>query len=263
MWLDCLTDRPYETREDLAQDVVRVLREELHYLLAAGTPLVQLDEPVLTEVVFGAPTQSRSFMCGALSEKLEPEAELDFAVSLLNEVTRGLPEERLGLHVCRGNWTRDESAALSGDYRPLMGVLKEARVGVLFLELCTERAGEVEVLGEIPDDKRIGVGVVNQKAGCCGESGGHRAPNRPSRGHLWQGPDTADSRLWIRHLRRQPGGFGQHCGGQAEGNRGGARLVCGGLETVRGGIGLGVKWVPWVVGLKGARSFRCRVVCLR
>ena len=163
MWLDCLTDRPYDTREDLARDVVRVLREELHYLLAAGAPLVQFDEPVLTEVVFGAPTQSRSFMCGALSEKLEPELELDFAVNLLNEVVRGLPSDRLGLHICRGNWTRDESAALAGDYRPLLGVLKQAQVGNLFLELCTERAGEAEVLRDIPDDKRIGVGVVNQK----------------------------------------------------------------------------------------------------
>ena len=163
MWLDCLTDRPHETREDLARDIVRVLREELHFLLAAGAPLVQFDEPVLTEVVFGAPTQNRSFMCGALGEKLEPELELDLACNLLNEVTRGLPEERLGLHICRGNWTRDESAALAGDYRPLLGLLKQARVGNLFLELCTERAGEAELLRDIPEDKRIGVGVVNQK----------------------------------------------------------------------------------------------------
>ena len=163
MWLDCLTDRPYDTREDLAQDVVRVLREELHYLLAKGASLVQFDEPVLTEVVFGSASQKRSFMCGALSEKLEPEIELDFALGLLNEVVRGLPQERLGLHICRGNWTRDESAALAGDYRPLLGILQGAQVGSLFLELCTERAGEAEVLRAIPSDKRIAVGVVNQK----------------------------------------------------------------------------------------------------
>ena len=36
-------------------------------------------------------------------------------------------------------------------------------MGVLFLELCTPRAGEADVLREIPDDRRIGVGVVNQK----------------------------------------------------------------------------------------------------
>jgi 5-methyltetrahydropteroyltriglutamate--homocysteine methyltransferase len=37
---------------------VRVLREELCFLPAAGVALVQFDEPVLTEVVFtGAQTQ--------------------------------------------------------------------------------------------------------------------------------------------------------------------------------------------------------------
>ena len=163
MWMDCLTERPYETREDLANDVTRVLREELHYLLASGVSLVQFDEPVLSEVVFGASSQNRTFMCGALGERLEAGPELDFASSLLDEVVRGLPSERLGLHICRGNWTKDESAALAGDYRPLLDILKSAKVGVLFLELCTERAGEAEVLREIPDDKRIGVGVVNQK----------------------------------------------------------------------------------------------------
>lgn len=102
-------------------------------------------------------------MCGALSERLEPGPELDFAFGLLNEVMRDLPQERLGLHVCRGNWTPDESAALSGGYGPLVDVLKRVDVGTLFLELATPRAGDVEVLGALPDDRRIGVGVVNPK----------------------------------------------------------------------------------------------------
>ncbi len=164
MWLDCLRESPYETRDDLAVDVVRVLREELHALLAGGAALVQFDEPVLTEVVYGEAGAKRSFMCGALGEKLAPERELDFAAGLLREVVRGLPAERLGLHVCRGNWTPDESAALSGDYRPLLGFLRDAPVGTVFLELCTPRAGEMELLRELPDDKRIAVGVVNPKA---------------------------------------------------------------------------------------------------
>ena len=36
-------------------------------------------------------------------------------------------------------------------------------VGTLFLELCTERAGEIEVLKALPSTTRVGVGVVNQK----------------------------------------------------------------------------------------------------
>ncbi len=163
MWLDCLTERPYESREDLARDVVRVLREEAHFLLASGAALVQFDEPVLMEVVHGSPGATRSFMCGALSERLDEDSELDFAAGLLEEVVRGLPRESLGLHVCRGNWTPDESAALAGDYRPLLGFLGRAPVGTLFLELSTPRAGELAVLRDLPEDKRIAVGVVNPK----------------------------------------------------------------------------------------------------
>jgi 5-methyltetrahydropteroyltriglutamate--homocysteine methyltransferase len=165
MWMECISDRAYERRELLADDIVRVLREELHYLLAAGAAIVQFDEPVLTEVVYGrSEVGNRTFMCGALGSKGPVEEELEFAEGLLNRVVEGLPRDRLALHVCRGNWTRDESAALRGDYRPLLRLLSRARVGTLFLECCTARAGELSTLVELPDDMRVGVGVVNQKS---------------------------------------------------------------------------------------------------
>jgi 5-methyltetrahydropteroyltriglutamate--homocysteine methyltransferase len=163
MWMECISDRAYRSREDLAEDIVRVLREELHFLLAAGAALVQLDEPVLAEVVFTGAKHTRSFMCGALSEKGDAARELAFAERLVNAVVRGLPRSRVGLHVCRGNWTRDEHVALAGDYRPLLPTLQALDVGTLFLELCTPRAGELEVLRELPADCRVGVGVVDQK----------------------------------------------------------------------------------------------------
>jgi 5-methyltetrahydropteroyltriglutamate--homocysteine methyltransferase len=165
MWLDCISDRAYERRELLADDIVRVLREEVHALLAAGSAMVQFDEPVLTEVVYGrAETGNRTFMCGALGSKGPVEEELEFAERLINRVVDGLPRERLALHVCRGNWTRDENAALRGDYRPLLQLLSRVHVGTLFLECCTDRAGELSAIAQLPDDVRIGVGVVNQKS---------------------------------------------------------------------------------------------------
>jgi len=163
MWLECVSDRFYRSREHLADDIVRVLREEIHFLLAAGVALVQLDEPVLAEVVYTGAKNTRSFMCGALSEKGDAGRELEFARGLVNRVVAGLPRSRLGLHVCRGNWTRNEEAALAGDYRPLVALLSSLDVGTLFLELCTPRAGELDVLADLPRDVRIGVGVVNQK----------------------------------------------------------------------------------------------------
>jgi 5-methyltetrahydropteroyltriglutamate--homocysteine methyltransferase len=163
MWMECISDRAYQSREHLADDVVRVLREEIHWLLATGATLVQLDEPVLSEVVFTGAKNMRSFMCGALSEKGDAVHELAFATDLVNRVTAGLPTARLGLHVCRGNWTRDETVALAGDYRPLLPVFERLTVGTLLLELCTPRAGDLTILKMLPSTVRVGVGVVNQK----------------------------------------------------------------------------------------------------
>jgi 5-methyltetrahydropteroyltriglutamate--homocysteine methyltransferase len=163
LWLECISDRVYRQRDDLARDVVRLLREEVQELLDAGAALVQLDEPVLTEVVFGHATQKRSFMCGALAGRRDTGEELAFAGRLLEEVVAGLPRERLALHVCRGNWSRDEGVALRGDYGPLLPLLSTAPVGTLFLEMCTPRAGEMDLLRGLPESCRVGLGAVNQK----------------------------------------------------------------------------------------------------
>lgn len=163
LWMECISDNAYASREHIAVDIVRVLREELADLLAAGIALVQFDEPVLSEVVYTGPKRRRSFMCGALSEKGDGATELAFARDLVNAVTDGFPMERIALHMCRGNWTPDESTCLAGDYEPLVDTFRQMNVGTYMLELCTPRAGEMEVLRSLPDDRRIGVGVVNQK----------------------------------------------------------------------------------------------------
>ena len=163
MWMECLSDHAYKSREHISGDIVRVLREEVACLLGAGAAMVQLDEPVLSEVVFTGAKSQRTFMCGALSEKGDPASELAFARDLINAVIDGFPRERLALHMCRGNWTPDESACLSGSYAALTPALRQIRVGTYLLELCTPRAGEVDALRPLPDDARVGVGVVNQK----------------------------------------------------------------------------------------------------
>ena len=163
LFLDCLAEKHHPTREALAEEVVQVLRDEILHLLAEGAALVQLDEPVLSEVVFGQARGGRSFMCGALAERKDPETELALALYLWKKVTEGLPKARLGLHVCRGNWSKDETVALAGDYRPLLPILSQAPVGTLFLELATPRAGEMEVLRDLPTSLRLGLGLVNPK----------------------------------------------------------------------------------------------------
>lgn len=163
MWIDCITDNAYRSREELASDIVKILKDEAQGLLASGATLVQFDEPVLSEVAFTGAKNTRSFMCGALGERGDTKQELEFALQLINQVVDQLPPSRTAMHICRGNWTRDETVALAGDYRALLPVLMEVNVGTLFLEFCTPRAGELNVIAEIPTSKRIGIGVVNPK----------------------------------------------------------------------------------------------------
>ena len=106
-----------------------------------GADFVQFDEPVLTEVAF-APGRTRTFMCAALAARSDPAEELEFAVSLINRVVEGIDGLRIGVHVCRGNWSRDERTLLSGGYHPLRPYLDRLHVTQLVLEYATERAGD-------------------------------------------------------------------------------------------------------------------------
>lgn len=148
----------YPNKEDLAEDVVRILRDEVQELIAAGADFIQFDEPVLTELVF-TQGQTRTFMCAALAARKDPAEELEFAVSLINRVLEGAEGVRTGLHICRGNWSQDESTLLRGSYEPLAPYLERIKVQQLVLEYATERAGDL-----IPfEGKELGLGVVNPR----------------------------------------------------------------------------------------------------
>ena len=122
---------------------------------------LKTDENHLLSVLLVRPKSGVLFH--ALGERKETREELDFAADLLTRLFEGLPAERLALHVCRGNWSPDESVALSGDYTPLLPLFERVPVGTLVLELCTPRAGDEALLRDLPAERRIGVGVVNQK----------------------------------------------------------------------------------------------------
>ena len=70
-WFEGLSDRAYPTPDDLARDVVALLREEIIALRDAGCDFVQLDEPTLSQVVFGEET-TETFMCAALPNRRDP-----------------------------------------------------------------------------------------------------------------------------------------------------------------------------------------------
>lgn len=163
IWVKGVSDGAYPSREALADDIVAILRDEIARLVAAGADFVQIDEPVLSNVVFGKPVAVRSFMCAPLAPPSSDVAgELRWAVELINAVVDGSPI-RTGVHICRGNWTRDESVLLSGDYDALRRTLDAMDVDQWVLEFATPRAGDLHMFVDGPD-REIGLGVVNPRS---------------------------------------------------------------------------------------------------
>jgi 5-methyltetrahydropteroyltriglutamate--homocysteine methyltransferase len=161
-WFEGLSDRTYPTREDLAKDVVQILRREVIRLRSLGIDFIQLDEPSISQVVYGDEAE-QTFMCAALGSRTDPSHELEFAVRLVNETVDGIDGVKFGVHVCRGNWSRKENVLLSGNYGPLLPWLMRMEVDQLVLEMATPRAGEIDVFKEYRNLKELGLGVSNPR----------------------------------------------------------------------------------------------------
>jgi 5-methyltetrahydropteroyltriglutamate--homocysteine methyltransferase len=158
MWVAEASGAHYDGKEELSEDVVTILRQEITELVEAGADFIQLDEPVLTELVF-TQGRTRTFMCAALAARKDPAEELEFAVSLINRVIEGVDGVRTGLHVCRGNWSRKEETLLSGSYAPLAPYFARMNVHQLVLEYATPRARDLVVV----EGKELGLGVANPR----------------------------------------------------------------------------------------------------
>lgn len=189
MYVPAAASRSYPRKEDLGPDVVEVLRQEVAALAAEGAALIQLDEPVLTELVFSQ-GQTRTFMCAALAARRDPSEELEFAVALINQVTAGMDGVRFGVHICRGNWSQNEATLLRGSYAPLIPYLERLDVQQLVLEYATERAGRMLPMA----GKELGLGVVNPRSATVESEEdilalGQKAASLFGRENVWLNPD--------------------------------------------------------------------------
>ena len=173
-WFEGLSDKAYPTREDLASDVVKILRREIIRLKELGIDFIQLDEPSLSQVVYGDEAE-QTFMCAALGSRTDPTHELEFAVRLMNETVDGIDGVHFGVHVCRGNWSRKENVLLQGNYGPLLPWLMRMNVHQLVLEMATPRAGEIEGGG-------IGASDVADRSIQCGQKYDRESEDRRAAG---------------------------------------------------------------------------------
>ena len=170
MWLKEVTKEFYKNRKELGADIVKLLINEIKRLVEVGAVIIQIDEPILSEVVFTREKGDTSFYWGALSEKVKVDRELQFAKDLLEpifEEIRKYENVLSSMHVCRGNWTTDETVLLEGAYDKLGNFFDSLDVDMLALEFSTPRAGEVDKLFENNFLKKkiyLGFGCLNPRS---------------------------------------------------------------------------------------------------
>jgi len=150
MWDPATSLKAYRTREAFMQALVPVLRAELEAIAQAGIQRVQFDDPHLC--LFVDPRIRRQFD--------DPAAEMDLAVSLLNDVLSGFDGLWTAIHLCRRNKARQGWVA-EGGYEPILPHLKRLRVKEYMLEFSIPVAGDYAILKELPAEARVGLGCVD------------------------------------------------------------------------------------------------------
>ncbi len=61
LWVEGVSDQVYDTRRELGKDIVELLKNEIKNLVARGVKIIQIDEPILSEVVFQRSEAETSF----------------------------------------------------------------------------------------------------------------------------------------------------------------------------------------------------------
>ncbi len=145
-------------------------------------------------------------------------------MSLINRVVEGIRDVRIGVHVCRGNWSRDETTLLSGGYQPLAPYLERLNVAQLVLEYATDRAGDLMSFG----GKELGMGVVNPRTDAVESSAAIRAAVEDALRYLPARPDLSQSRLRLRHVLEPADEYLGHGSGEGRGDGRTRHATCAG-----------------------------------
>ena len=147
----------YATTDDFMADVVRVERQILAELRAAGCDYVQIDAPGYTAYV---DERSRA----AMRERAEdPEENLARSIQADAAIAAGLPGMTFGIHLCRGNarraWHREGSYDAIAER--LFNELPHER---FLLEYDDERSGGFEPLRFVPKGKTVVLGLITSRS---------------------------------------------------------------------------------------------------
>jgi 5-methyltetrahydropteroyltriglutamate--homocysteine methyltransferase len=154
---NCVDRDVYADLDQFFEDVVRVYREEIEALHAAGGRYLQIDEVAQTLLC------DQKLRDAVRARGDDPEKLIDLYIDLINRVVRERPPGMtVGVHMCRGN-AMGKWIAEGGYERIAEKSFSSMDVDAFFLEFDSERAGGFEPLRFVPRGKRVVLGLVSTK----------------------------------------------------------------------------------------------------
>jgi 5-methyltetrahydropteroyltriglutamate--homocysteine methyltransferase len=128
----------YQSREEVTEALLPIVRKELLDLVAAGVDFIQLDEP--------------SFAC-------HPQ-EADYFLDVVRRTVVGIPVYT-SMHMCFGNYRARAVGWRS--YAPLFPSVGQVAVNQLAMEFASREMTDIGLLKQLPEAIDVAVGLVDVK----------------------------------------------------------------------------------------------------
>ena len=156
-WHEDYSRHAYPTAEHFLMHLAEILAREAQALVETGIDIVQLDDPALTyfcdERLLAGDTHD-----DRLRREWDLERQFAEAVAAINRVAEGLRAE-VHLHCCHSVYKRRSD--VTGDYKPILPRLAEAKVDRINLEFAYPGTSDVSDLKLLPDHLSVGLGVID------------------------------------------------------------------------------------------------------
>jgi 5-methyltetrahydropteroyltriglutamate--homocysteine methyltransferase len=143
-----VADEHYDDPVARTMALSNALNKELNDLADAGCPVIQMEEPQIHMV----PMRGKAF--GRLDA-------VDL-VKVFNNTVKDLRNKtEVWCHTCWGNPSQQRIFKEVQSYQPTLEALNQVEADALTFEVCSSGTGDLKAIGEIIEDKKIVIGVID------------------------------------------------------------------------------------------------------
>lgn len=160
-WHEDYSRDAYPTMQHFLDHLAEILAREALALVEAGIDIVQIDDPALTYYCDPRLTSGGEIHDERLRRNWDIDQQFPDALVAINRVADGLKAE-VHLHCCHSVYKRRSD--VTGDYKPILPRLAEAKLDRVNLEFAYPGTGDVSDLKLLPAHLALGMGVVDVRS---------------------------------------------------------------------------------------------------